>query len=58
MQNNISYIQPIKVLGYFDQLHNNLGALYSVLNSCKGALSQIVFFPLNSSILEHLEIKK
>ena len=57
MQNNISYIQPIKVLGYFDQLHN-LGALYSVLNSCKGALSQIVFFPLNSSILEHLKIKK
>ena len=59
MQNNISHIQPkiSELLDFFTHLYNS-GASYSVLNSCKSALSHIVVFPPYSSILEHQQIKK
>ena len=59
MQNNIGHRQPIKkiILDYFNHLYN-LGESCSVLKSSKGALSQILFLPPNSCILERPQIIK
>ena len=59
MQNNRGHRHPIKkiILDYFNHLYN-LGESCRVLNSSKGALSQILFLPPNSCIFEHPQIIK
>ena len=59
MQNNISHIQPKinELLDYFTHLYKS-GVSYSVIDSSKSVLFNILFLPPYASILEHPKIIK